>query len=97
MPDSMRNSLDSVDVHSINRSQSATKLGNRNNRSDSPRNGLDPRLQSMVIDIRPEDLDSLTCPTKRWGHAAVEADGKMYILGGYDGEYLGDIWQFDPE
>jgi hypothetical protein len=51
----------------------------------------------MVIDIRPEDLDSLTCPTKRWGHAAVEADGKMYILGGYDGEYLGDIWQFDPE
>ena len=20
----------------------------------------------------------------------------MYILGGYDGEYLGDIWQFDP-
>lgn len=57
---------------------------------------LNNRLRSNV-DIRQEDLDSLTGPSKRWGHAAVEAAGKMYILGGYDGEYLGDIWQFDPE
>jgi len=34
-------------------------------------------------------------PLKRWGHTSVEALDRMFIIGGYDGQYLGDIWMYD--
>lgn len=33
-------------------------------------------------------------PSKRWGHACVEAHGHLIVIGGYEGQYLGDIWKF---
>lgn len=34
-------------------------------------------------------------PQERWGHTSVAAHSKMFIIGGYQGQYLGDIWEFD--
>jgi len=34
-------------------------------------------------------------PSKRWGHTSVEALNRMFIIGGYQGQYLGDIWMHD--
>ncbi|CDW71485.1 kelch repeat [Stylonychia lemnae] len=34
-------------------------------------------------------------PAKRWGQSCVAAHNKLYIIGGYEGSYLGDVWEFD--
>jgi hypothetical protein len=34
-------------------------------------------------------------PSARWGHTVAVADQTMYIIGGFDGEYLNEIWKFD--
>ena len=34
-------------------------------------------------------------PEKRWGHSSVAAYNRMFIIGGYNNKYLGDIWIFD--
>lgn len=55
--------------------------------------------------------NSFKKPQKRWGQSCVAAHNKVYIIGGYEGnfqtlsssisynlligQYLGDIWQFD--
>lgn len=53
--------------------------------------------QKLDLNFSKDELDSIHGPSKRWGHQAVQALGKMFIIGGYDGEYLGDIWCFEPE
>ena len=55
------------------------------------------RQPKLKLRFTKDDLESLHGPSKRWGHSAVQAIGKMFIIGGYDGEYLGDVWCFDPE
>jgi hypothetical protein len=34
-------------------------------------------------------------PQQRWGQSCVSANNKAYIIGGYEGQYLGDVWSFD--
>lgn len=39
-----------------------------------------------------DEIANVTGPVKRWGHSSVEARGYMFIHGGYDGTYIGDVW-----
>lgn len=41
------------------------------------------------------DPENPNMPSKRWGHTSVEALNRMFIIGGYQGQYLGDIWMHD--
>ncbi|CAK72726.1 unnamed protein product (macronuclear) [Paramecium tetraurelia] len=34
-------------------------------------------------------------PQGRWGHTSVAQDDKLYIFGGYDGNYLNDFYSYD--
>ncbi|CAI2378495.1 unnamed protein product [Moneuplotes crassus] len=36
-------------------------------------------------------------PSPRWAHTCVNAEDIMYIIGGFDGEYLNEIWKFNFE
>ncbi len=33
-------------------------------------------------------------PTKRWGHSCVAAWNCMFLIGGYHGQYIGDVWVY---
>jgi len=36
-------------------------------------------------------------PSTRWGHAATNYKGKLYIVGGRNENDVNDIHEFDPE
>ena len=54
---------------------------------------LPPSTEFDQIDYQIEF--SKEFPEKRWGHSAVTAYNWLFIIGGYDGKYLGNIWVFD--
>ena len=60
-------------------------------------NGLDPWEDPVALSWFMPRADGVT-PAPRSGHAAcVDADGCLYIFGGFDGETeLGDLHRYDP-
>jgi N-acetylneuraminic acid mutarotase len=45
-------------------------------------------------DIWAQETTSGTPPSERYGHSSVVYNRRMYLFGGWNGEYLNDLWEY---